>query len=45
MNSYKLGSLLIGGNGAPDERGNLQSGDTDYHFATDKNWKQLTDNI
>lgn len=45
IKKWNLGSLLIGGNGAPDDKGNLQVGELDYHYATEENWKKLTHNM
>ncbi|KAL4441671.1 hypothetical protein ABPG74_021603 [Tetrahymena malaccensis] len=40
-----LGSVLVGGNGAPTNDGNLQTGNLDYHQATRENWKKLGDKL
>jgi hypothetical protein len=39
ITKYNLGSLLVGGDGCPDNQGNLQISDNpDYFKATMTNW-------
>lgn len=46
IQKYFLGSILIGGNGAPDNEGNLQPGySTNYSLATMENWRKMMNNM
>lgn len=45
IKEYNLGSVLVGGNGAPTDDGNLQSGEFNYTYATRENWKKLASNL
>ncbi len=48
ISQKSLGSVLIGGDGAPTDNGNLQYGSglpVDYAKATMENWQKLMKNI
>jgi beta-glucosidase len=45
ITKYFLGSLLIGGDGCPDNNGDLQTDNVDYLKATKENWKKLGDRL